>query len=234
MLEVIPESAYKQRGVFILFNLWSLLIVGMASLPLGVFSGAMVASHFLRTHNMNSTFVRCLRLGLSHYSKLWLFSWIDNWITVNQILNRVPSEEDRRSLTRRLLDELVYLAWKVATIGVIPAIMNGRSIVDSGKESLRLVLDRPKDALMLRVGYSFLCWIVGIAFATDIIRIETKAAVFGAVGPLRDIGVIATITWFLLRLVKNIQASILERGKEKEAPPDSTTVDGKPTRLFPT
>jgi len=83
------------------------------------------------------------------------------------------------------------------------------------------------DALVaaLQAPLALLVWIVGIAFATDIIRIETKAVIFSAVGPLRDIGVIATITWFLLRLVKNIQAGILERGKEKEVPPDSTTVD---------
>ncbi|MEN8108128.1 MAG: mechanosensitive ion channel family protein [Pseudomonadota bacterium] len=72
---------------------------------------------------------------------------------------------------------------------------------------------------------NLLVWIVGIAFAADIVRLETGAAIFNAVGSLRDVGVIAAITWFLLRLAKNFQLNILVRGREKESPLDATTVD---------
>lgn len=70
-----------------------------------------------------------------------------------------------------------------------------------------------------------LVWIVGIAFAADIIRIETGAAIFNAVGAVRDVGVISTLTWFLLRLARNLEQKVIARSKEKEQPVDVTTAD---------
>lgn len=71
---------------------------------------------------------------------------------------------------------------------------------------------------------SLLIWVVGIAFAADIVRVETDAPIFNAIGPLRDIGVIATIAWFLLRLTRNVQANVLDRNRDRAEPIDPTTV----------
>jgi MscS family membrane protein len=83
------------------------------------------------------------------------------------------------------------------------------------------------DALVgaLQKPLTLLIWIVGIAFAADIVRVETGAAIFTAIGPVRDIGVVATIAWFLLRLTRNVQDNVLARNVEREEPIDSTTVD---------
>jgi MscS family membrane protein len=70
-----------------------------------------------------------------------------------------------------------------------------------------------------------LIWIVGVAFAADIVRAETDAPVFSAIAPLRDVGVIVVIAWFLLRLTRNMQQNILLRNREREEPIDETTVD---------
>ncbi|MDH3561506.1 MAG: mechanosensitive ion channel family protein [Gammaproteobacteria bacterium] len=72
---------------------------------------------------------------------------------------------------------------------------------------------------------NLLVWIVGIAFAAAIVGTETDALIFNAVGPVRDVGVIATITWFLIRLSTRLQRNILERSKLKETPLDPTTAD---------
>ena len=77
----------------------------------------------------------------------------------------------------------------------------------------------------LRKPLGLLIWIVGIAFAADIVRLKTDAAIFNAIAPLRDVGVIGVITWFLLRLVSNLQQDILDRGSSREGPVDATTVD---------
>ncbi len=77
----------------------------------------------------------------------------------------------------------------------------------------------------LRRPLNLLVWIVGIAFAAEIVRIETDAAIFTAVAPIRDVGVIATLAWFLLRLTKSVQRSIIERNRYREEPIDATTVD---------
>ncbi|MEJ2643666.1 MAG: mechanosensitive ion channel family protein [Gammaproteobacteria bacterium] len=70
-----------------------------------------------------------------------------------------------------------------------------------------------------------LIWVVGIAFAAQIAQKETAAAIFAAIPPLRDVGVIATIAWFLLRLVTNIQQNVVARHEAHEARYDPTTVD---------
>jgi MscS family membrane protein len=77
----------------------------------------------------------------------------------------------------------------------------------------------------LRRPLKLLVWIVGIAFAADIVHVETEAAIFNAVTPIRDVGVITTFAWFLLRLTQNVQQNILERNKLREEPIDRTTVE---------
>ncbi len=70
-----------------------------------------------------------------------------------------------------------------------------------------------------------LIWVVGIAFAADIVRAETGAPIFNAIGPIRDVGVIASIAWFLLRLTRNMQRNVIAQNRQREEPIDSTTVD---------
>ena len=79
---------------------------------------------------------------------------------------------------------------------------------------------------------SALIWIVGITFAADIIAAKTQAPLFEAVAPLRHVGIIATLAWFLIRLVSNMQQSIIERGMASGEPYDRSTADaiGKLTR----
>jgi len=94
---------------------------------------------------------------------------------------------------------------------------------------LRLQANRTTwdDALIdaLKRPLNLLIWIVGIAFAADIVRAETGAPIFDAIGPIRDVGVIATIAWFLLRLTRNMQRNIIRQNREREQPIDTTTVD---------
>ncbi|UCC55250.1 MAG: mechanosensitive ion channel family protein [Gammaproteobacteria bacterium] len=72
---------------------------------------------------------------------------------------------------------------------------------------------------------NLMVWIIGIAFAAEIVHTETGAAIFKAIGPIRDVGVIACIAWFLQRLVKQVQINLLKRSKAREHPLDQTTVD---------
>ena len=83
------------------------------------------------------------------------------------------------------------------------------------------------DALIaaLRSPLSAVVWIIGIAFAIQIIEQKTQAAIFGAIEPIRDVAIVAAITWFLVRFIrlaeKNLVAAKEALGKEV----DRTTVD---------
>ncbi|KPK53629.1 MAG: mechanosensitive ion channel protein MscS [Thiotrichales bacterium SG8_50] len=83
------------------------------------------------------------------------------------------------------------------------------------------------DALVdaMRRPLTVLIWIVGVAFAGEIVRAHTGAVIFNAFGPARDVGVIATIVWFLLRLIRNTEENIIEKRVIAEQAVDRTTVD---------
>jgi len=83
------------------------------------------------------------------------------------------------------------------------------------------------DALVdaMRVPLAVLVWLIGIAFAAEIVARETDATIFELLGPVRDVGVIATIAWFLIRFVRRVEGNVLRRRAELGKPIDHTTVD---------
>ena len=78
-----------------------------------------------------------------------------------------------------------------------------------------------------------LAWILGIAFAARIIQAETDNALFEVISPLRTIGVIGCLSWFLSRLISNMQVGIMAQRHAQGKPIDSTTIDasGKLLRI---
>lgn len=165
----IPEEAWRRSsnsdgatiGDLILL-LWSFAVVGMVAFPLGILSGAMGAVHVQNRLGRESTVAGCLKLALPRAMPLWIFHWIDAWWTVNRILDRLPKKRDRRTPLEKAMSEALYYAWKVATIGILPGLVTGRGLIDAGKRSVGMVKDRFKDVVILRGGYSALCWIVGV------------------------------------------------------------------------
>lgn len=80
---------------------------------------------------------------------------------------------------------------------------------------------------------TLLIWIIGITFAAEIVYQETEASIFMALGPIRDIGIITTIAWFLVRLSNGIQANLVSINQQQDKCFDRTTIDAitKLTRL---
>lgn len=78
-----------------------------------------------------------------------------------------------------------------------------------------------------------LIWVVGLYYAASIAHAEKPAAIFEALGPTRDVLVIASLAWFLSRLVRLAQDSYVEHRRHEGEEVDQTTVDaiGKLLRL---
>ncbi len=170
MLGWIPEEVWRSTETSrhgsiadIVLLLWSFVIVGIVALPVGVLSACMGAVRFLRSQGRPSTIAACLQIVLPKVRPLWIFHWIDGWITVNQILDRLPKKRDRRTPAEKVLSEALYYAWKLGTIGMLPALLAGRGLIEAGKQSISLVRHKLSDTALLRVGYSSICWVVGIA-----------------------------------------------------------------------
>lgn len=166
MLDWIPEEVWRSTETSdsgsiadLVLLVWSFVIVGIVALPIGILNACIGAVHFLRRQNRPSTIAACLQIVLPRAWPLWIFSWTDSWITVGQILKRLPK---KRGSGNSVLSEALYYAWKLGTIGVLPALLSGRGLVDAGKDSVSLVKNKIADTSLLRVGYSLICWVVGV------------------------------------------------------------------------
>lgn len=166
MLDWIPEEVWRSTETSdsgsvadLVLLAWSFVIVGIVALPIGILNACIGAVHFLRRQNRPSTIAACLQIVLPRAWPLWIFSWTDSWITVSQILKRLPK---KRGSGNSVLSEALYYAWKLGTIGVLPALLSGRGLVDAGKDSVLLVKNKIADTSLLRVGYSLICWVVGV------------------------------------------------------------------------
>ncbi|MFT5114961.1 MAG: Zn-finger nucleic acid-binding protein [Parasphingorhabdus sp.] len=169
MLDWIPEEVWRsaensKSGSVADYVLaaWGILCIGLAAYPIGILTGCMGAAHFLHRQGQSSTVAKCLHLVLPRSWPLWIFHWVDGYITTRQILSRLPQKDDRRTAADKALSEALYYAWKIGVSGVLPSILTGYSLVRSGKNSVFFVKDNFMEVAKLRLGYSALCWIVGI------------------------------------------------------------------------
>ncbi len=83
------------------------------------------------------------------------------------------------------------------------------------------------DALLysLKQPLSVLLWVIGITFAASIVDEATGAAIFSAIAPIRDLGIIAVVVWFLLRFISAAQVNVVKHRTENELEVDQTTVE---------
>jgi len=80
---------------------------------------------------------------------------------------------------------------------------------------------------------SLVIWVMGIYVAATLAELGSKSVVFQYLDPLRDILVIAAVTWFLVRFIQRSEQGIVDKRKASGEPIDVTTVDaiGKLLRL---
>ena len=76
----------------------------------------------------------------------------------------------------------------------------------------------------LRRPLSLLIWVVGLTLAADIVSEHEPAALFDVVPAIRDVGVIVSIVWFLVRFISAAEKNVIKLGKGKEDAMDETTV----------
>ena len=102
------------------------------------------------------------------------------------------------------------------------------------KRIVRRLLDRVKltsnywdDSLVDAMGrpLSVLIWVIGLAFAADIVSQESQAVIFEAIGPVRNVGVIVVMAWFLVRFISRVETNIVSKRLEAGEPVDRTTTD---------
>lgn len=83
------------------------------------------------------------------------------------------------------------------------------------------------DALFrsLRKPLTLVLWVVGVAFAAEIVHKHTGEPIFDFVVPTRNVVVIFSLAWFLLRFIRNATHNIVSARVEAGETVDHTTVD---------
>lgn len=84
------------------------------------------------------------------------------------------------------------------------------------------------DALIDSAGrpISMLIWLIGLLFAAEIVKNESGGAVvFDAIEPIREVGVIAILAWFMVRFVERAEKNIIKKRMQAGVPFDRTTAD---------
>ena len=148
--------------------LWGVLCIFLAAFPIGILSSAMGTTHFLHKNGEKSTVVKCLNSAFSNAFATWNFHFIDGYITVGQIIERIPSDDKNNYETaaqkaaRRAASEALYYAWKLGIAGVLPSLVLGNGVIESGKNSIKFVKANFIEIAKLRAAYSLICWVIGI------------------------------------------------------------------------
>jgi hypothetical protein len=170
MLYWIPEEVWRSTensdsgsiADLVLF-LWMFFCIGVAALPFGLFSSCMMVTHLLYLEDKPSKISACLNIVLPRAWMLWIFHWIDGYITIGQIIERLPKKRDRKTAAEKIIDELLYFVWKVATIGILPNLITGRSIKETASNTIAMIKENAMEIVMIRIGYSIFCWIIAIS-----------------------------------------------------------------------
>jgi len=81
------------------------------------------------------------------------------------------------------------------------------------------ITKNPWDDLVVNAAASplrFLIWLLGILFAAEIVQHQSQAVIFEIIDPLRDIGVVAILIHFLLRLIRGTEDILIHKQFEDE------------------
>ncbi|RDH83996.1 MAG: mechanosensitive ion channel protein MscS [endosymbiont of Galathealinum brachiosum] len=81
---------------------------------------------------------------------------------------------------------------------------------------------------------SYLIWLLGILFAAEIVKNQNDALIFSAIDPIRDVGVVSILVFFILQIIKGTEAILIQnQQKSGEHDFDTHTVQaiGKLVRI---
>ena len=174
MLGWVPHELLNVRSLHdLLVDLavlaWSYLCAALVAYPIAFLTAAMGAAHMLRQQGQPSTIGACLKLALPSSGRLWTFYIWDGWQTFKRIADNVPRKGGYyRPKGERVLARATHHAWKSGTLGMPPALLAGKGLVDAANESISLFKSRSTEVLKLRGGYAAICGIVVLSglFAT--------------------------------------------------------------------
>ncbi len=118
--------------------------------------------------------------------------------------------------------------WVAEVFGVVLGTLLLRFLVklvmDRIARKLQSTRNLYDDALLeaARRPLGWFIWIMGIAFAADMVAPHAQADLFGYVGPVREVAVIFLLAWFAVRLIRFVEGHLADPSY-RDSPVDRTT-----------
>jgi MscS family membrane protein len=80
---------------------------------------------------------------------------------------------------------------------------------------------------------AFLIWLIGLTISAYLINEATQQSIFAAAAPIRDLGIVFALSWFLYRLAFNVEENVIQIHEKEDRNYDKTTAValGKLVRL---
>lgn len=150
-LVLLPSEFWWLQDV--LDFLWASACLALALWPIGFFTACIGAVHFLRMEGAPSTMRACMQRAQPRTGALWTLACVDAALHAIQVLARIP--HGRYWTAERFIErEALHYAWKVGTIGMLPALLAERSLRQAADEAVALARARLPEAMLLRSGYN--------------------------------------------------------------------------------
>ena len=127
-------------------------------------------------------------------------------------------------------------AWIVQVFVVVFSVVVFNFVISILLNKLKKKLDTTKtpwdDALIyaIRRPLKLLIWIIGLSFAAEI-ALQADEVILEAIRTIRDVSIIATIAWFLVRFITSVEHNIIDHYLAEGKTIDQTTADAI-TRLL--
>lgn len=189
------ENKAGETAQGLLYLLWGIPIMITASYPIALMNACIVSCHYLKASGEQSTFMKCYLLAHNNLGRLWSFTAIDTLI-------RNRKQDSNRA-------ELTTFIWNIATIGFVPALVSGKTFMESGRDSLAILKAHPVKAMGLNLGYKlskiivFLLALLSFAFMiVAIIEIPTKTNAHALLGfSLVGVGIMMILFFVFIYMI---------------------------------
>lgn len=70
----------------------------------------------------------------------------------------------------------------------------------------------------------YLIWLLGVTFAASIAKQQSEAAIFSLIAPVRQVGVVVIVTWFLIKAIKELETNYIKKHRKSKDALDATTL----------
>lgn len=139
------------NSILILFGGSYLIVMALIN---GVFNGAMGAATFLSRSRQDPSITNALKIALQHATRLWAFKMVHILV----MLLTLSSKRD--GFISRAMNSVIRAVWKIATIGLMPALINGRTLTEAMQRSIDFIKHEPAKIMALHFTYGFLLWVL--------------------------------------------------------------------------